>query len=154
MPTDADKTPTPICSREQPLGVTRLVSMAGRSLDQRFGVVWVAGEVSNLRTPSSGHLYFTLKDARAALPVVMFRSAASKLRFRLEDGLGVRCRGRLSIYEVQGRFQLTADFAEPEGVGAQQIALEKLKAKLAKEGLFDAARKKPLPRLPRRIAVV
>jgi len=134
--------------------VTQLVQQASRLVETHFGELWVEGEVSNFRQPSSGHLYFTLKDSRAQLAVVMFRSAASKLKFRIEDGQRLRCRGRLGIYDAQGRFQLTADLAEPDGAGALQIAFEQLKRKLESEGLFDPKHKKPLPRLPRTIAVV
>jgi exodeoxyribonuclease VII large subunit len=134
--------------------VSQLVQAASRALEARLGEVWVEGELSNLRQPGSGHLYFTLKDARAQLAVVIFRTAAARLKFTLEDGLKLRCRGRLGIYDAQGRFQLTADAAEPAGLGAQQLALAQLKRKLEAEGLFDPARKKPLPFLPRRVAVV
>jgi len=138
----------------KPYSVSQLVQLASRAVEARFGDVWVEGEVSNLKKPSSGHLYFTLKDARAQLAVVMFRAAASRLRFQLEDGQKLRCRGKLCIYDAQGRFQLTAEHAEPDGAGALQVAFEQLKRKLEGEGLFDPAKKKPLPRLPRRIAVV
>ena len=134
--------------------VSELVRRASQRLESRFADVWVEGEVSNLKTPSSGHCYFTLKDARAQLAVVMFRSAAARLRFRLEDGQQLRCRGRLGIYDAQGRFQLTAETAEPAGLGALQLAFEQLKRKLDSEGLFEARHKRPLPRLPRAVAVV
>ena len=136
------------------LTVSQLVRQASRQLEAKFGEVWVEGEVSNLSRPRSGHLYFTLKDDKAQLSVVMFRGHAGRLRFRIEDGQLLRCRGRLGIYDAQGRFQLTAEAAEPTGVGALQLAFEQLKAQLNKEGLFRARHKQRLPRLPRTIAVV
>lgn len=134
--------------------VSRVVHAAARELDRFFGELWVEGEVSNLRVPASGHLYFTLKDSRAQLSVVIFRTAAARLRFRLADGQLLRCRGHLTVYEAQGRFQLTADAAEPSGMGALQLAFAQLKEKLAAEGLFAEERKRTLPRFPRTIAVV
>jgi exodeoxyribonuclease VII large subunit len=134
--------------------VTQIVQLASRHLETRFGDLWVEGEVSNLSRPTSGHVYFTLKDKRSQLAVVMFRAAATRLPFRIEDGQRLRCRGKLWIYDAQGRFQLGAEAAEPAGVGALQVAYEQLKKKLHAEGLFDPARKVPLPRLPRTIAVV
>ncbi|MBK8481191.1 MAG: exodeoxyribonuclease VII large subunit [Proteobacteria bacterium] len=134
--------------------VSQLVRLAARCVEASFALVWVEGEVSNLRRPSSGHCYFTLKDAQAQLALVMFRSAAQQLKFRLEDGQQLRCRGRLTIYEGYGRFQLTADHAEPVGLGALQLAFEQLRRKLEAEGLFDPQHKRALPRLPRTIAVV
>lgn len=134
--------------------VSELVRQASRRLEARFASVWVEGEVSNLKTPASGHGYFTLKDARAQLAVVMFRAQLARLPFRIEDGQQLRCRGGLAIYGPQGRFQLTAEAAEPAGLGALQLAVEQLKRRLEAEGLFDPSRKKPLPRLPRTIAVV
>src|SRR4051812_3568821 len=135
-------------------GVAELVRAVARTVEAKFGLVWVEGEVSNLNTPRSGHCYFTLKDAEGQLPSVMFRSDAQRLKFRLSDGLKVRARGRLTIWEGQGKFQMYADALEPAGLGAAQLAFEQLKEKLAKEGLFDAARKRALPRWPRRIGVV
>ena len=134
--------------------VSELVQRISRQLEREYPQVWVEGEVSNLRVPSSGHAYFTLKDAGAQLSVTMFRSAISRLRFKLEDGQSLRLRGRLSIYEAQGKFQLLADLAEPCGLGALQLAFEQLKRRLEAEGLFEARHKKPLPLLPRTIAVV
>jgi exodeoxyribonuclease VII large subunit len=134
--------------------VVQLVRMASRKLEAAFGDVWVEGELSNLSTPSSGHVYFTLKDQRAQLSVVLFRGDARRLRFSLEPGQRLRCRGKLGIYDAQGRFQLTAQSVEPAGVGDLQLAFEQLKNKLEREGLFDPSHKRPLPRLPRGIAVV
>jgi exodeoxyribonuclease VII large subunit len=134
--------------------VSQIVRLASRTVEARFGEIWVEGEVSNLRRPSSGHLYFTLKDSRAQLAVVMFRTAAARLQEPVEDGVVLRCRGKLSIYDAQGRFQLSAEAAERAGAGALQAAFEQLRRTLEAEGLFDASRKKALPLLPRSIAVV
>jgi exodeoxyribonuclease VII large subunit len=116
--------------------------------------VLVKGEVSNLKSPSSGHLYFTLKDADACLDAVLFRTEARRLRFAVQNGLSLVARGRLALYEPQGRYQLVCDTVEPLGAGALQIAFEQLKERLQREGLFEAGRKRKLPFLPRRIAVV
>ena len=134
--------------------VRELVHAAGRAVEARFGLVWVEGEVSNLSTPRSGHLYFTLKDGEGQLPSVMFRTQAMRLPLKLKDGMTLRARGRLSIYEEQGKLQLYVDAIEPTGLGAAQIAFEQLKEKLAAEGLFDPAKKRPLPRWPRRVGLV
>jgi exodeoxyribonuclease VII large subunit len=122
--------------------------------EKQFPDVWVAGEVSNFRAAASGHLYFTLKDATAQLRAVCFRNQARYLKFKPQDGLAVIARGRLSVYEARGEYQLYVEFLEPAGLGALQLAFEQLKQKLAAEGLFDPARKKPVPVLPRAIGVV
>jgi exodeoxyribonuclease VII large subunit len=114
----------------------------------------VEGEISNFRAQGSGHLYFTLKDQNAQISVVMFRSSARLLRFKPTDGMQVVVRGRVTIYEDRGQLQIIAEYVEPKGAGALQIAFEQLKAKLEAEGLFDAARKKPIPALPRAIGIV
>lgn len=154
-PTVAPPVEAPTAS-EQPrvFSVSDLVRAAARAVESRFGMVWVEGEISNFSAPRSGHLYFTLKDAEAQLPAVMFRSQAERLKFAPHDGLVVRARGRCSIFEGQGKFQLYVDALEPAGLGALQLAFEQLKKKLAAEGLFDPARKRPLPRWPRRIGIV
>ena len=123
-------------------------------LEKRFPDVWVAGEVSNFRGASSGHLYFTLKDASAQLRAVCFRNQARYLKFKPQDGMSVIARGRLGVYEARGEYQLYVEYLEPAGLGALQLAFEQLKAKLAAEGLFAPARKKPLPVLPRTVGVV
>src|SRR5438132_6539917 len=120
----------------------------------RYNDVSVEGEVTNFMRSSAGHLYFSIKDARAQLRVVFFAQSARFLRFRIENGLQLIVRGRLSVYEQKGEFQLNAVAAEPAGLGALQLAFEQLKRQLAEEGLFDAARKKAIPILPQRIAVV
>lgn len=134
-------------------GVAELVRHAARTLEARYGDVWVEGEVCNLSAPRSGHLYFTMREADAQLPAVMFRTEAARLKFEVEDGLKVRARGRLSVYGAQGKFQLYVDELEPAGVGALQVAFEQLKRKLEAEGLFDRRRKRPLPPWPRRIGI-
>src|SRR5712692_7092062 len=120
----------------------------------RYNDIAVEGEVSNFTRSSAGHCYFSIKDGRAQMRVVLFDSHARFLRFRIENGLQLIVRGRLSIYEQKGEFQLNAVSAEPAGLGALQLAFEQLKKRLADEGLFDPARKKPIPMLPQRIAIV
>jgi len=148
--------PAPTVEKNEPrvFTVSDLVRGVARTVEARFGMVWVEGEISNFSAPRSGHLYFTLKDAEAQLPSVMFRSSAERLKFAPHDGLVVRARGRCSIFEAQGKFQLYVDALEPAGLGALQLAFEQLKKKLAAEGLFDPKRKRPLPRWPRRIGIV
>ena len=141
--------------RDEPrvFGVAELVRSASRTLEARFPSVWVEGEVTNLSRPRSGHLYFSLTETDACLPSVMFRTQAVRMKFDLQEGQRIRARGRLSIFESQGKFQLYVDALEPAGMGALQLAFEALKAKLAKEGLFDPALKRPLPAWPRRIGI-
>jgi exodeoxyribonuclease VII large subunit len=134
--------------------VPDLVATVRTHIEREYGDTWVEGEISNLRTHDSGHLYFTLKDQNSQLSAVMFRSQAKLLRFRPENGMQVLLRGRVTIYEDRGQLQISAEYLEPKGAGALQIAFEQLKAKLETEGLFDAARKKPIPSLPRRIGIV
>ena len=136
------------------LTVSQLTSLVRGVLEDNFDHVWVQGEVSNLALPSSGHCYFTLKDAGAQLRCVMFRAAARAARFRLQEGMGLVVRGRISLFEPRGEYQLIVEYLEPQGIGALQLAFEQLKERLAREGLFDEARKKPLPKLPRRIGIV
>jgi exodeoxyribonuclease VII large subunit len=123
-------------------------------VEQEYGDVWVEGEISNFRPAPSGHLYFTLKDADAQLPVVLFRRQAMLLRFRPEDGLHMLARGRVSVYEQRGQMQLVAETMEPVGAGSLQLAFEQLKARLKAEGLFEAERKRPLPAFPRTVGIV
>jgi exodeoxyribonuclease VII large subunit len=120
----------------------------------RYSDVAVEGEVSNFVRSSAGHLYFSLKDAKAQIRVVLFASNARFLKFRIENGLKLIVRGRLAIYEAKGDFQMNAVSVEPAGLGALQLAFEQLKQQLAAEGLFDAARKKPMPSLPQKLAIV
>jgi exodeoxyribonuclease VII large subunit len=123
-------------------------------LEDTFFDIWVEGELSNLRLPSSGHLYLTLKDEHSQLRAVLFKMQRRYLRFNPKDGMSVIARGRIALYEPRGEYQLVIDYMEPKGVGALQLAFEQLKARLAQAGLFDLARKRPLPMLPRVIGVV
>src|SRR5271166_1134830 len=134
--------------------VRALVAAVRGLVERQYSDCWVEGEVSNFRNPDSGHLYFTLKEQDAQIRVVMFRSSARLLRFRPENGLHVTVRGRITIYEDRGELQISAEFMEPQGVGALQLAFEQLKARLQAEGLFDAARKKAIPPLPQRIGII
>ena len=134
--------------------VRELVGQVRELVEQEYGDVWVEGEISNFRPAPSGHVYFTLKDADAKLPIVLFRRQAMLLRFRPEDGLHVLVRGRVSIYEQRGQMQLVAETMEPVGAGSLQLAFEQLKQRLKAEGLFDTARKRPLPAFPRTVGIV
>jgi exodeoxyribonuclease VII large subunit len=147
-------------SFEEPRPVRRiwpvrdLVGRVRELVEERFGDVWVEGEISNFRPAPSGHIYFTLKDADAQLPVVLFRRQAVLLRFRPEDGLHVLVRGRVSVYDQRGQMQLVAETMEPVGAGSLQLAFEQLKEKLKSEGLFEAERKRPLPSFPRTVGII
>jgi exodeoxyribonuclease VII large subunit len=134
--------------------VSLLVSHIRQIVETQYADVWVEGEISNLRPAPSGHVYFTLKDADAQLPVVLFRRQASLLRFRVEDGQHVLARGRVSVYDQRGQVQLVAETLEPVGAGSLQLAFEQLKERLKTEGLFDPARKRPLPAFPRTVGIV
>jgi exodeoxyribonuclease VII large subunit len=134
--------------------VRALVAAVRAHVEREYSDCWVEGEISNLRIPDSGHLYFTLKEEGAQIRVVMFRSAARLLRFRPENGLHVTVRGRITVYEERGELQVSAEFMEPQGAGALQLAFEQLKARLQAEGLFEASRKKAIPPLPRRIGII
>src|SRR5712671_5501050 len=134
--------------------VRDLVAAVRTHIEREYADAWVEGEISNFRAHDSGHLYFTLKDSNAQIKAVMFRSQARLLRFRPENGMQVVGRGRVTIYEDRGELQISAEYLEPKGAGALQVAFEQLKAKLETEGLFDAARKKPIPGLPRCIGIV
>ena len=134
--------------------VTELTRSIKQCLEDQFGHVWLSGEISNVRTPRSGHVYMTLKDENAQISAVVFRHAAQYVRFRLEDGLAVTVYGRVSVYEPRGDYQIIVEKIEPKGEGALQLAFRQLRERLEKEGLFDPAHKKPLPSLPKRIGVV
>jgi len=136
------------------LSVSALTALLRTHLEAGFADIWVEGEISNLRMPSSGHAYFTLKDATSQIRTVMFRSTGRYLKFTLKDGMSLICRGRLTVYEPKGDYQIIVDYAEPKGIGALQIAFEQLKERLAAEGLFDASRKRPLPLFPRRVGLI
>jgi len=136
------------------LSVTELTIRVRDVLEQQVGEIWVEGELSNCRVWNTGHLYFTLKDASSQLRGFMFKSALRYLRFKPTDGTRVVARGRISVYEPKGEYQLVCEHLEPQGLGALQLAYEQLKKRLEAEGLFDAARKRALPVLPRKIGVV
>jgi len=136
------------------LTVTELTVRIRDLLESEFAEIWVAGELSNCRVWNTGHLYFTLKDGSSQIRAVIFRSALRYLRFKPTDGLGVIARGRVSVYEPKGEYQLVCEHLEPQGLGALQVAFDQLKKRLQDEGLFDAARKRPLPTLPRKIGIV
>ena len=137
-----------------PLGVSELLRSVRDVLERRFPLVWVKGELSNLSRASSGHLYFTLKDRGAQVECVMFRSRAAALGWEPREGAQVEARALVSLYEPRGEFQLVVEHLEEAGEGALRRQFELLKAKLQREGLFESARKRPLPALPRRIGIV
>jgi exodeoxyribonuclease VII large subunit len=134
--------------------VSELTADIHAVIEGAFPEVWVEGEISNFIKHSSGHIYFSLKDAGAVLTCAFFRSANQGLKFQIRDGMNVVCFGKISVYDKRGQYQLYIDKVEPKGVGALQMAFEQLKAKLQKEGLFDEARKRLIPYLPTRIGVV
>jgi exodeoxyribonuclease VII large subunit len=136
------------------LSVSELTVQVKRLLEKQIGQVWVGGEVTNLRAQSSGHIYFTLKDESSQLSCVLFRGSAAGERELLADGQKVLLQGDVTVYEARGQYQLIVRAIELQGVGALQIKFEKLKQKLAAEGLFASERKRPLPRYPQRIGIV
>jgi exodeoxyribonuclease VII large subunit len=139
---------------ENILTVTELTANIKTLLETSFGVLWVTGEISNLRRPGSGHVYFTLKDENSQIRAVIFRPAFAKIGFDLEDGMSIVCRGKVNVYAIRGEYQLIIDAAEPRGLGALQMAFEQLKRRLEEEGLFDPLHKKEIPFLPRKIGIV
>ena len=147
---DRDERP----ARPEALTVSELTAALKAIVEQTLSSVIVEGEISNCRQWSSGHIYFTLKDQHAQIRAVMFRMTARSLKFQPEDGMRVVVRGRVSVYEAKGEYQVICDALEPHGLGARQAAFDQLKRRLQGEGLFEASRKRPLPLLPRRIGVV
>ena len=139
---------------DQVLKVTALTRLIKGQLEENFSRVWVLGEISNLRKQSSGHIYFSLKDAGSQLPCALFARDAARQDFELKDGMEVQLLGDISVFEPHGRYQLIAKVAIQSGQGRLQMEFERLKRKLAAEGLFDAERKQALPALPRKIAVI
>ncbi len=137
-----------------PWTVSRLTGAIKASLEDGFADISLVGEISNLARPRSGHLYFGLKDERASIRAVMWKSTAARVRFDLQDGLAVRVRGDVTVYEPRGEYQIQVRAIEPEGIGALELAFRQMVARLSAEGLFDPGRKRPLPRFPRRIVVV
>src|SRR3990167_5147302 len=139
---------SPASSVRQVHTVSELTSLVRSTLESSFTEVWLEGEVSNLRAPASCHLYCTLKDDSSQILADLFRTTATRLRFALEDGLQVVARGRVTVYEPRGEYQIILDYVEPKGRGALQVAFEQLRGRLAEERLFDEGRKRPLPELP------
>jgi exodeoxyribonuclease VII large subunit len=144
----------PVPQPRRILTVSELNARIRALLEARFADVWVEGELSNSRIWNTGHIYFTLKDAGAQIRGVMFRKELQALRFTPQDGLRVLARGRIAVYDPKGEYQIICEHLEPEGLGALQLAFDQLKARLAREGLFEAGRKRPLPALPRKIGIV
>src|SRR5947209_5281974 len=134
--------------------VKELVSIIRGRIERDFSEVWFEGEMSNYRPAHSGHMYFTIKDDDAQISVVMFRTSARLLRFKPDNGMHLIGRGKVTIYDQRGQLQINAEYLEPKGAGALQVAFEQLKAKLAAEGLFDADRKRPIPKLPRTVGII
>jgi len=136
------------------LTVSELTREIKDILEMQFADILVEGEISNLKVPPSGHIYFTLKDDLSQIRVVLFKNQARSLRFSPEDGLHVICRGRVSLYEKRGEYQLILEEMEPKGIGALQLAFLQLKERLEKEGFFDSSRKRPIPMVPQKIGIV
>lgn len=141
-------------TERRPLTVSELTESVRKAIEARFASVWVEGEISNFKAHSSGHWYFTIKDESAQLRAKCFRSANSRIRFRPTDGLHVRARGRLTVYEARGEYELIVEALDPVGAGALQVAFEQLRDRLQKEGLFAPERKRTLPVFPGRVGVV
>jgi exodeoxyribonuclease VII large subunit len=141
-------------TERRPLSVSELTSQVRGALENRFASVWVEGEISNFKAHTSGHWYFTVKDEGAQLRATCFRGINRAIRFRPADGLQVRVRGRLTVYEPRGDYELIVEGLDPVGAGALRVAFEQLRERLAAEGLFDGALKRPLPLLPRRVGIV
>ena len=134
--------------------VTEITRAIKFSFETEFPQVWIEGEISNLRIPSSGHMYLTIKDEKSQIKVVMFRSGKSQLKFEPKDGDQVIVKGKITVYEPRGEYQIVIDYMEPKGIGALQLAFQQLKEKLSKEGLFDEELKKGLPLLPQKIGII
>lgn len=145
---------TALENQKRILTVSELTAQIKERLENDFSFVWVTGEISNFRVPVSGHFYFTLKDAQAQIGAVMFRGQNSVLKFNPEDGMQISGLGRISVYEPRGNYQIIFEYMEPSGVGALQVAFERLKEKLAAEGLFNQEFKKPIPYLPLNIFII
>lgn len=150
----APKTVEKSADKPAVLSVQQLNAHIKSLLEGTTGVLWVRGEVSNFKAHSSGHYYFSLKDGQSQISAVMFRGSNSRLKFRPEDGMEVLVRGRISVYEPRGSYQIVCDLMEPVGAGALQKSFEQLKAKLKAEGLFESARKRAIPSYPRHVAIV
>ena len=138
----------------KPYSVSQITALIRNRLEEEFFEIWVEGEVSDLRVPSSGHTYFILKDKEAQMRCVLFKGSQRFLKFKPEDGMEILVRGNITVYERRGEYQLICDYIEPIGSGALQKAFEQLKNRLAKEGLFDESKKRPIPLWPERIGIV
>ncbi len=145
---------TPLIETKKVFTVSELTQEIKGILESNLYYVWVEGEVSNLRTPISGHIYLTLKDEGAQIKAVIFKGQLRSIKFKPNDGLHVVCRGMVSVYKDRGEYQLILDYIEPKGVGALQFALQQLKEKLAKQGFFEEARKRALPVFPQKVGIV
>jgi exodeoxyribonuclease VII large subunit len=141
-------------SQSTPLSVTDLTQQIQSHIETQFETLWVVGQVSNLTYHRSGHVYLTLKDEGAQLPAVVWKTCASKMKFKLKDGMEIVCRGRLTVFPPHGKYQMVVSDVQPKGVGTLELAFQQLREKLAAEGLFHPERKKPLPSLVRRAAVI
>src|SRR5829696_1320329 len=139
---------------QQPLSVSELNAQLTSEIERRFMNVWVEGEIHNFAAAYSGHWYFTLHDSSSMMRAACYRGSNYRIRFEPFDGLQVRVRGRLTVFEPKGEYQLLVESLEPVGEGARRVAFEQIKSKLAAEGLFDPELKRPLPPFPRRIGVV
>jgi len=147
--------PTDSGSRQRKIySISELNAEIKTLIEESFPFVWIFGEISNFRVPASGHYYFTLKDNASQISAVMFRGQQRQLKFAPEDGMSITGMGRLGVYEPRGTYQIILEYLEPSGIGALQIAFEKLKKRLAAEGCFDERHKKPLPFLPSHISVI
>lgn len=152
MPTKRLQSSSPAANHV--LTVSELTGLIRSSIESGFPDLFLEGEISNLRTPGSGHIYCTLKDQSSQIRAVLFRSSAIRVRFTLQEGMQVVVRGRVTVYEPRGEYQIVIESVEPKGIGALQLAFEQLKQKLAAEGLFDEKRKKPLPTFPQTVGLV
>lgn len=150
----AEQVQAPMKNEPLVLSIEQLNVQIKQLLENQIATVWVQGEISNFKPHTSGHFYFSLKDAKSQITAVMFRGHNSKLKFKPKDGMEVIVRGKVSVYEPRGTYQILCEMMEPVGAGALQRAFEELKEKLKKEGLFETARKKPVPSFPKHIAVV
>ena len=137
-----------------PVSVSELTNKIKSQIETQFESIWVVGQISNLTYHRSGHVYLTLKDEGAQLPAVVWKTAIAKIKFKLKDGMEIVCRGRLTVFPPHGKYQMVIDELQPKGIGTLELAFQQLKEKLAAEGLFHAARKKPLPHVIRRVAVI
>jgi len=150
---EPEPAPAPVAARRV-LSVTDLTIKIRDRLESDFFEVWVEGELSNCKIWNTGHLFFTLKDSASQIRGFMFRSTLRYLKFKPADGLRVVARGKISVYEPKGEYQIVCEHLEPQGLGALQLAFDQMKKRLQAEGLFEASRKRPLPALPRKIGIV